>query len=331
LFAVADGMGGHEAGEIASKLAITTLRNSHADLSDAANLRKLVMQANLEVLDAPRQGIGRVGMGTTLTAAVVDNDRLLVAQVGDSRAYLMHEGSLSRVTRDHSYVQELLGSGEITEAEVREHPRRGVITRVLGFEPDTRPDIFELTLEVGDRILLCSDGLHGMVEDSEIARLMLEHRTAQLCADALVRAADKAGGQDNTTVVVVEVCSIAPARRGLIHDLMAGFGLRLRLGVIGFALAFMLIVGGTVGGVWLYASSSAYVIAEDGQVVVYRGLVGDVLGFKLQWRHADTGIRVIDLEPPLPERLREGIQLGSLEEAEALVELYQEHVRGRAR
>lgn len=320
LFAVADGMGGHEAGEIASKLAINTLKNCNDDLSEVSNLRKLVMRANVDVLEAPRQGIGRVGMGTTLTAAVIDNDRLLVAQVGDSRAYLMHNDHLRQVTRDHSYVQELLSSGEITEEQTRDHPRRGVITRVLGFEYETQPDLYELRLEAGDRLLLCSDGLHGMLQDKQIATILSEKKQPQQCADALVQAANRAGGQDNTTVVVVDVQTVAPAE--------ARFSLksRLRLGVIGFLIALALLVGGTVAGVWFYANSSAYLIAEDGQVVIYRGLVGDVFGFTLQWPYEETGIRVSDLKTPLPERLEQGIQLDSIEEAEQLVEMYREQI-----
>ncbi|MDR2956860.1 MAG: Stp1/IreP family PP2C-type Ser/Thr phosphatase [Coriobacteriales bacterium] len=320
LFAVADGMGGHAAGEIASTLAISTLKSAREDLTDPANLKRLVMQANLTVLDAPRQGIGRAGMGTTLTAAVIDNDRLLIAQIGDSRAYLLHENKLRRVTRDHSYIQELLNSGEITEAESRDHPRRGVITRVLGFESDTQPDLYELRLEVGDRLLLCSDGLHGMIEDDEIALAMTEPRTAQQCADALVRAANNAGGQDNTTVVVVDICSIPPPARRL------PFRRSLRSGILGFLLAFSILTGSVFGGVWLYASHAAYVITEDGQIVIYRGLVGDVFGLKLQWQHEVTDIKASSLESPLPERLRNGIQLGSLDEAEDLIEQYRQQI-----
>jgi len=321
LFAVADGMGGHEAGEIASKLAIDTLRSSTRDLTDPANLCDLVMQANNDVLEAPQKGIGRVGMGTTLTAAVLDNNRLLIAQVGDSRAYLLHDDRLRRLTRDHSYVQELVNSGEISEDETRDHPRRSVITRVLGFEPNTQPDIYEVYLEEGDRMLLCSDGLHGMIDDLAIASIMREERTPALCANALVRAANKAGGLDNTTVVVVEIQSLAPVQKTWLSHLK---NLGIRRGVIGFLLALALLVGGAATGVWMYAKNAAYVIAEDGQVVVYRGLVGDVMGIRLQWRVEETGIVVDDLSAPLPERLDHGIQLRNMDEAEQLVNEYRQ-------
>ena len=346
LFAVADGMGGHEAGEIASKLAIEALKASKEDLSVPVNLRNIVMQANTTVMDAPGMGIGRVGMGTTLTVAVVDNDRLLVAQIGDSRAYLLHADKLQRLTRDHSYVQELVNAGEITEAETRGHPRRGVITRVLGFEQQAQPDLYEIKLVEGDRILLCTDGLHGMLEDPDIERVMVEQRTAQQCATLLVRAADKAGGADNTTVVVVDVMNIVPPRRSWLASLGIQFrsnnlqnnasqtGNRisqrfkpnLRSKVIAFLLAFVLLVGATATGVYIHAKNSTYLIAENGQVVIYRGLIGDVFGFRLCWQVENTGIAVGDLTPPLPDRLREGIQLRSLEEAEDLVQQYREQV-----
>ena len=352
LFAVADGMGGHEAGEIASTLAVDTLRAAKADLTKADNLRALVVQANITVLDAPTKGIGRLGMGTTLTAAVIDNDRLLIAQVGDSRAYLLHDDQLRRLTKDHSYVQELLNSGEITEAESRDHPRRGVITRVLGFESHTQPDLYELRLAEGDRVLLCSDGLHGMLEDKAIQKVLQDERTAQQCADALVRAANKAGGADNTTVIVIDVMTIAPVRHNWLSQLSLGLrtanpekndkgpsedsskrlpattAFSVRRGVLAFLIAFVLLVGSTCTGIYLYAANSAYVIAENGHVILYRGLVGDVFGFKLQWEIEDTGIVVDDLYPPLPERLRQGIQLKSLSEAEQLVEQYREQVEG---
>ncbi|MCL2632027.1 MAG: Stp1/IreP family PP2C-type Ser/Thr phosphatase [Coriobacteriia bacterium] len=380
LFAVADGMGGHEAGEIASNLAIETLKTAHIDLSKPENLSALVAQANMRVMDAPEKGIGRVGMGTTLTAAVIDNDLLLIAQVGDSRAYLLREKQLHRLTRDHSYVQELVASGKITEEEARQHPRRGVITRVLGFETQTEPDLYREYLQQGDRLLLCTDGLHGLLADPRIEQIMVEERTAQQCAAALVRAANKAGGLDNTTVVVIDVMTIAPTRKRwyaslgsiLSRDSEGGSGSpgnggsgsnsgsgtggstrlsssmlesqlngrpttrlardwqlptkRRHTGIIAFLLALLLLFGAAASSVYIYASRSAYVIAEDGQVVIYRGLIGDIFGFRLQWKVAVTEIEVDDLNPYISDRLYQGIQLKSLEEAESLVEQYREQI-----
>ncbi|MCL2339943.1 MAG: protein phosphatase 2C domain-containing protein, partial [Actinomycetia bacterium] len=312
------GMGGHEAGEVASKLAVEVLKQADSPLTDTRVLKKLVMAANVRILEAPRQGIGRSGMGTTLTAAVLDNERLLIAQVGDSRAYLLHRGLLRRLTSDHSYVQELVDSGELTESETRHHPSRSVITRVLGNEYDTEPDLYELRLEVGDRLLLCSDGLNSMLEDAEIQRQLIMDRPPEQCADALVLAANQAGGLDNITVVVIDVLELAERKPRREH--------RLLLAIIAFVLTLGLLIGAASGAVWWYASRSAFLIAENGQVVVYRGLVGDVLGIHLQWKVENTGIPVNRLTAPLPERLEQGIQLGSLADAEALVSQYREQL-----
>ena len=168
LFAVADGMGGHEAGEVASELTIKTLEQLAPAHPDAQALERAVEAANLNVLQAPSQGIGREGMGTTLTAAMIEGERLLIAQVGDSRAYLLHQGELQQLTRDHSLMMDLIEAGQITPEEARVHPNRSVITRAIGSDPHMKPDIYELNISAGDRLLLCSDGLSTMLEDDEI-------------------------------------------------------------------------------------------------------------------------------------------------------------------
>ena len=205
LFAVADGMGGHEAGEVASEIAINTIMELAPDHADSDALARAVIAANLNVIKAPAKGIGREGMGTTLTAAILEGERLIIAQVGDSRAYLLHEGKLQQLTRDHSLMADMIEAGQLTEAEARVHPNRSVITRAIGSDPHMQPDIYELNVETGDRILLCSDGICTMIEDPQIEHVMGHSRTAQECADNLVAAALEAGGFDNATAVVVDV------------------------------------------------------------------------------------------------------------------------------
>ncbi|MCL1879376.1 MAG: Stp1/IreP family PP2C-type Ser/Thr phosphatase [Actinomycetia bacterium] len=321
LFIVADGMGGHEAGEVASRLAIEQMRAAAAKLDGPQDLRKAICRANLEIFQAPFKGIGRPGMGTTMTAALIEDGRLLIAQVGDSRAYLLHNGTLQRLTRDHSLVEEMISNGTISEEEAREHPRRGVITRVLGNDAEVDPDLYELAIEPGDQLLLCSDGLHGMITDTEIEELLaasLSNSSSQESVDALIDMANEAGGFDNVTVILVGIkelpkpVSAAPKRRGFLTAIVV------------FISCFLLIVGGTVGGFWLYAHNSAYLVAENGHVVLYRGLADDVLGFKLQWLQSDTNIPVDKLPAPLPERLQQGVQLGSLQEAEDIVAQYRQ-------
>ena len=205
LFVVADGMGGHAAGEVASEIAVETIAKNAPEHPDPDVLAAAVEEANRAIIDAAVTGEGRAGMGTTCTAAMLEEDRLVIAQVGDSRAYLLHHGCLSQITRDHSLVAALVEAGRITPEEARVHPQRSVITRALGNDPATRPDIFEVNVEAGDRLLLCSDGLSGMVLDHDIEEVMNRVRDPQRCASQLVNQAIAAGGQDNVTVIVADV------------------------------------------------------------------------------------------------------------------------------
>lgn len=194
LFAVADGMGGHEAGEVASEIAIETLAAQAPQTADARALGRAVMSANRAVIRAAEDGRGKPGMGTTMTAAILEGTKLVVAQVGDSRAYLLHGGRLSQITRDHSLMADLIEAGQITEEEARWHPQRSVITRALGSDPEMIPDLFDIQLDEGDRILLCSDGLSGMVYNEELEQILNAHEDPQECADALIEAANTNGG-----------------------------------------------------------------------------------------------------------------------------------------
>jgi len=235
MFVVADGMGGHEAGEVASQLAIERLRQDleDAELPDATDVVESIAAANGDIYRAAIANPAQHGMGTTLTAIAVIGDRLagrgapniddndpatdtgvvpaepdealILANVGDSRTYLYRHQRLRRVTIDHSYVQELVATGHLTEAEARIHPRRNIVTRALGIEPDVRIDWWTLPLIRGDRFLLCSDGLVDEVEDTTIAAILQEESDPQSAADRLVRAANEAGGRDNVTVIVLDV------------------------------------------------------------------------------------------------------------------------------
>ena len=210
VFGVADGMGGHQAGEVASAIAATTLRErlrhgaASVDLMVAA-----VVEANAAIFQGAHTNPDQRGMGTTLTALAAMPGavpaRLVVANVGDSRTYLLRDGRLRRVTVDHSYVQELVSTGHISEAEARTHPRRNIVTRALGIEPTVKVDTTVQPLVKGDRYVLCSDGLVDEVEDNEITDLLLDHTDPQAAAEALVDAANAHGGRDNVTVVVVDV------------------------------------------------------------------------------------------------------------------------------
>ncbi|GAA5533424.1 PP2C family serine/threonine-protein phosphatase [Deinococcus aluminii] len=205
LYAVADGMGGHAAGELAANLALDTLSQHYLDGRGppAERLAEAVQAANLAVL---RHAVGEyVGMGTTLMALLVDRGAGIIAHVGDSRAYLLREGELHRLTDDHSWVAEQVRLGNLTEEEARHHQWRSVVSNGLGGEERVRLELFGLPLRAGDRLLLCSDGLSSVVADRTLLDLLLRPQAPDQTARALVNAANDAGGPDNITAVVVDV------------------------------------------------------------------------------------------------------------------------------
>jgi protein phosphatase len=212
IFAVADGMGGHSAGQIASELALKVfIRTYYADSSAdvEASLVRAVQAANSYVVDVARAIPGRSGMGTTLTAAVVRDDDLFIAQVGDSRLYLLRSGAIQQITEDHSWVAEHVRRGTMTPEEAEVSPHRNVITRSLGGAPEVEPDIFAVKIEVGDRYLLCSDGLNGMVADAHLLEVGGAH-SPSVAAWNLVELANEQGGKDNITVLILDVASLNP-------------------------------------------------------------------------------------------------------------------------
>ena len=202
LYAVADGMGGHRAGEVASATAIESLRNA---FNTGRRLDEAVEEANAAVFAKASANLNMRGMGTTLTAATIVDDRTaLLGHVGDSRAYLMRDGGVTRVTADHSLVEQLVREGRISPEEAANHPQRAIITRALGIDADVDVDTYRIDLRPGDRLLLCSDGLTNMVSDDGIAGALRRHSDPQRAAEALVDMANEAGGDDNITVVVLD-------------------------------------------------------------------------------------------------------------------------------
>jgi protein phosphatase len=221
LFVVADGMGGHQAGEVASRITVERLVDRLTSRPDDSpptvdDLVSAIAEANIEILDTATANPEQAGMGTTVTALAVlpdpdpsdDGDigeTLVLANVGDSRTYLFRNGRLRQLSVDHNYVSELVAEGYLTAAEARHHPRRNIVTRALGIESDVRVDSWRFPLVRGDRYVLCSDGLNDEVPDEEIETLVAEHEDPQAAAEALVDRANQLGGRDNITVVVVDV------------------------------------------------------------------------------------------------------------------------------
>jgi protein phosphatase len=213
LFAVADGMGGARAGEIAAGLAAAALEEAGAETRGADGIAALLVEANRRIWERSLQDPATAGMGTTVTAALLDahSGTVALAHVGDSRAYRLRDGELEQITTDHSLVAELVESGVLTPEEAERHPQRSAITRALGTEPDVDVDAFTVDARPGDVFLVCSDGLSTMVPDDELAVLVTAARDDLVEAgEALVKAANAHGGEDNITVVLFEIVDGEP-------------------------------------------------------------------------------------------------------------------------
>ena len=208
VFMVADGMGGHNAGEVASLMAVEHLREAASGIIAEADLVQALVHANEVIYAESMTNHLHHGMGTTLAAMVVlDNNSIVVAHVGDSRVYMWHEGSLTRLSKDHSYVQELVDEGIVSIEEARTHPRRNIVTRALGIDAEVDIEANTFPVTVGAWYVLCSDGLVDEISDADIAKVLERCTTPHEAAQALVDAANAAGGRDNITVIVVSTAS----------------------------------------------------------------------------------------------------------------------------
>ena len=318
LYAVADGMGGHEAGEVASKIAVTVLEQQAPTTLDANALSNAVVTANYAIMRAVEDGHGAEGMGCTLTAAMVKGERLLIAQVGDSRAYLLHQSHLQQITRDHSLMSLLIETGQITPEEAETHPQRSVITRALGGSVDTVPDIYELNVSAGDRLLLCSDGLSNMVSEDDLTEILTRFRDPQRCANQLIKRANMNGGNDNITAVVVDIEGNVPEQIRK-HSRKS----RFTVGIVAFLL--LAVLGGACFGVCHWMTTSAYLAESNGHVAIYQGVAGGFFGIDNSELVEETTINVDELNAGLAQRLRgDGVKADNLDEARRLAQEYAE-------
>jgi serine/threonine protein phosphatase PrpC len=208
LYLVADGMGGHNAGRVASEVAAERAvasvdALSGSELGPAAKLRRAVADANDEIRRRSAEEKGLSGMGTTVAALLVSNGRVALAHVGDSRVYLVRSGAIRQLTEDHSIVGDLIRQQKISEADAREHPHRHVLTRALGVAPEASPDVAELTPLSGDTFVLCSDGLTGHLHETDIRDHVAGDCSLQQKCEALVETANRRGGLDNITALLV--------------------------------------------------------------------------------------------------------------------------------
>ncbi len=300
LFAVADGMGGAQAGEVASRIAASAFeRRQRLSREEPAEgqLEEIAQTANREIHQLAQEDSSRAGMGTTLTAAMVRNDEVSFGHVGDSRAYVLRDGKLKRLTKDHSLVEELRRQGRLTEEQAEEHPQRSIITRALGPEPSVNVDTMTFPARDGDVFLLCSDGLTTMVSDDDIRRILIESRSLRSAVNRLVEAANRGGGRDNITAVAFRLAdaeakegeesatliSRTAEQAGMTGERMRAAGDRLRgrgpmpapprrrriLGWVVAGLAAVVVFGGG-----FLVARSVYFLGTDnqGDVALYRGL-----------------------------------------------------------
>ena len=338
VFAVADGMGGHNAGEVASALAVEGLRRAAAaGFSAAEGLIAAINTTNATIHEASGGLSEQRGMGTTLTALVPlpatdgEPQRVVVANVGDSRIYLWRGNELKQVSADHSYVQELLSEGLITAAEARIHPRRNIVTRALGIEGDVNADSWVLPMVVGDRYVLCSDGLVDEVDDAEIAAILRASTNPQVAADHLVQVANNHGGRDNTTVVVVAILGDTAPTSTTVPESSApspgepavhvAASARQRRVLVGVALVAVLALS-VLSAVGWYARDGYFVgfagQGEQAQLVVFKGRANHILWFR-PTIEIDSGVARQEIFPSLADDIDNQPKYDSLARAEAYV------------
>jgi protein phosphatase len=358
--AVADGMGGHSAGEVASAIAIEELaalgdRGPWENETDATDdLKQAILRANRRIRETAASDRKLNGMGTTLVALLEDGDMVHVANIGDSRGYLLRQGELSQVTVDHSLVQELVDDGRLSPEDAERHPQRSVITRALGIDPEVEFDLFTYKLQVGDRLLLCSDGLSDVVEPAQIRKVLLRVRNAQRAARELVTVANEQGGPDNITVIVVdavdEAAALAAEDRGdTTGDLNAGSATgaqplvdvgangargrggraaraaedrslakhrRLQRVLIAGIVVVLLVAALVAGRSFLF---SRYWVGFDGDsVAVFQGVPGDVAGLRFSRLVERSPVTRAQVPAGYAARLEDGVQADDLADARSI-------------
>ncbi|HWD46837.1 MAG TPA: Stp1/IreP family PP2C-type Ser/Thr phosphatase [Actinomycetota bacterium] len=359
--AVADGMGGHSAGEVASAIAIEELaalrgrgpwENETAATDD---LKQAILRANRRIREMAATDRKLNGMGTTLVALLEDGDMVHVANVGDSRGYLLRQGELSQVTVDHSLVQELVDDGRLSPEDAERHPQRSVITRALGIDPEVEFDLFTYKLQVGDRLLLCSDGLSDVVEPAQIRKVLLRVRNAHRAARELVTVANAHGGPDNITVIVVDAVdesAVLDDEDEATGDLAAGsvtgalpavagdgdataarsgrggraaraaedrsLTMHRRLQRVLLAGIVVLAVAALLVAARSFLLSRYWVGFDGDSVAVFQGVPGDVAGLRFSRLVERSPVSRAQVPAAYAARLEDGVQADDLEDARGI-------------
>ena len=308
VFAVADGMGGHQAGEVASELALqASIKNLPIDHSIPDQLKRACKKANSQVLNHARKNMNQFGMGTTLSMTIIDGDDLWIGHIGDSRVYLYSGGKLSQLTDDHTLVAHLLKNGEISEEEAQNHPKKNVITKAIGSQLKAEPDIFSVKIRSGDKVILCSDGLTGMIDDEEITAA-IKSGDPDEAVEELVARADTKGGLDNITVIVVSIDSIGVKKK---RSFLRGWAVNTFIGVL---LISVLFFGASFG------LKSVYFLGEhDNKVAIYQGLPFKVGNYTFYDLSETSAVSIDRLPDYYRKRMDSGIVVGGLVKAKTLL------------
>lgn len=355
LYVVADGMGGHVAGDVASATVIETIESEWDGGSNPDALTVVIKDANRSVYEKADADPELRGMGTTCTAILLDAGTAHVAHVGDSRAYLLRDGELTQVTEDHTVVGRMEREGKLTKEEAARHPHRNVITRALGIDADVEIDTLELELTEGDRVLICSDGLNGMLHDASIRQIVMEESDPNDAVRRLVDEANAAGGEDNITVILLDAVpddhqapapppppptaatipgtreetapdGSRPAQIVAEPERPPRRGIRRAVWIlVGLAIVGTLLFGAAR---WTLANSWYVGLNEDGFVAIYQGIPDEIGGLTLDEEDHTTRIHVDDLPEFRRNDVRTGIKVDSEDEARETVNNLEREVAG---
>jgi serine/threonine protein phosphatase PrpC len=336
LYAVADGMGGHLAGDVASSTAVRVISEQaeNASASEPESLIQIISSANSAIYEKAQADSALRGMGTTCTLALVDGGRALIAHVGDSRAYLLSDGNLKQLTEDHTLVSRMVREGRIHPDEAQHHPQRSIITRALGVDSEVDVDLLDIELHLGDRLLICSDGLSSLVGDDTIQSSLQEVADPQEAAERLVAQANDAGGDDNITVIILEMRddgAEAVAAEGR-SDTQPGNVVeapspvmvtrrprsRIR-GLATITVIVLLAAGAYATTRWALHNSFFVGTDASGRVTIYRGIPEEIAGLNLAEVERQTNLALGDLPPARRGAVKEGMKVESLEAAETTI------------
>jgi PPM family protein phosphatase len=323
IFAVADGVGGHLGGDVASATAVQVIQEATRDGMQPDRLESLFRKVNSAIWEKSQSAPHLRGMGTTCTLALLDNDTAYLAHVGDSRAYLYRAGELSQVTEDHNLVGKMVSEGRLSREEASHHPQRNIITRALGLDPTVDVDLLTLELVGGDRLIICSDGLSSMIDDDAVMDVLSSEGDAQAAADHLVDSANQAGGEDNITVVLIDVVDGDSAPAATRPPVMRsstptqdsddtgsgrGWGRRLAWGIA----VIILVAGGLLAARWFVLNHAWFVGTNAaGVITIYKGIPDEFAGVTLKQTQRQTGLKVTSLPRFLRPNVNEGIKVDS--------------------